>query len=78
MKQQELISRLCKLTAEVTGEVFHLRKAADCFCNENFAVAHPNWNWQHDEAVIEFVEQAVRGAIAMHKLTEERDYEVND
>lgn len=73
LSKEQLATRLCGLTGEVADKVFRFRKAADCFCNVNAATASPHWNWQHDEAVIEFIEQAVRGAIAMHELIKETD-----
>jgi hypothetical protein len=54
MTRQEVITRLCELVSLVNAEVFQFRVASDCFCEEG------NVNFQFEEEVIRFIEDAVK------------------
>jgi hypothetical protein len=53
MKREEVIKRLCALSAEVMCSRFKYQEPADRFCNVQC-------NFQFSERVVEFIESAVR------------------
>lgn len=58
MTKNETIERLCALTSQVgSGQKFANKFAHDCFCHK---ARHPEWSFEFDEKIIQFIETAVQ------------------
>ena len=68
--KQDVIERFCALASEVGGEVFHYSYASDCFCGKNKPMPD---GFHFDDAVLEWIEEAVRARIDSIKSMEEVD-----
>lgn len=64
-RRQALIKRYCTLQSLVVGPVFEHAHSGDCFCWQGgLSDAWMNRHWRTDDAVIEFIEDAVISAVA--------------
>ena len=70
MTKDEVLKRLCRLSARVDDEVFHFDSPADCFCGQSEpSLARDLFvgdDYRYDETVLAFIEHAVEQAIAAH------------
>ena len=64
MIKEQVITRLCELCTLVGEKVYNHQKAHDCFCSSS------KRDWQFDEDILKFIEEAVRGKIdTSHNIT---------
>lgn len=54
MRKEMVIQRLCALSSVVGGRKYHHHHAHDCFC-----VSNEHKNFQFEEQILLFIEQAV-------------------
>lgn len=72
MTHQEVLSRLCHLMGEVASATNHAPHGpSDCFCKEGGFWDSPNYaknpgRYQNDGFCVEFMEKAVRDALASY------------
>ena len=67
MTRDEVLQRLCALQEEVCEKALGYSHPADCFCGQGGMWSSPSYSdaqYQNDGIVLEWIESAVRDAIA--------------
>lgn len=72
MTKDETISKLCAVTSLVADELFQWSRTADCFC---VCANSPSASVSVDSGVVEYIERAVREAIARDRALIKRMHE---
>lgn len=59
MEKAKIVAEYCKLSATVAGQVFKCAHAADCFCGDFESRVGGLWNYQYEDAVLDYIREAV-------------------